>query len=488
MKNFVLLFLVIISICFGKTQTVLTLQPDPSSGKDAVLHGLSSQRNLNFGSNQQFVANAWTFSGEEAQIRSVIDFNLSSIPASATILSAYLQLFAWDSNSGMGQHSTESGENSCILQRITSDWNEQTITWDNQPTTTMSNQIEIPYSYYATQNYILDVTKLISDSKNNPNESFGFMLKLKNETSKRRMNFASSDHPNPQLRPKLIIVFSSVSNSNCLILQPSPESGKDALLHGLSSEINKNFGTNPQFIANAWTFGGEEAKIRSIIDFEISKLPKNIEIENAFLSLYSWASNTGMGVHSTESGSNECWIERVISDWNESLVTWNNQPTTTTNNRISIDKSNDGNQSYILDVTNLVKDYYNDQSHSFGLMIKLKSEISKRRMNFASSDHENANLRPKLLVTYKSTVKTKDADIVNFEIYPNPASSDIFIDSEYSIEDCIIKIYNLNGTIEYKDSNYQKGKKLNIDSLSKGLYILNLKNDSINCNKKLLIQ
>lgn len=488
MKHLIVLFLVINGIYFGNSQTVLTLQPDPTSGKDAILHGLSSQRDLNFGTNQQFVANAWTFSGEDAQIRSVIDFNLAAIPTSSSILSAYLQLYAWDSSSGMGQHSTESGENTCFLQRITSNWNEQTITWNNQPTTTESNQVEIPYTYYATQNFILDVTKLLIDTKNNPNQSFGFMLKLKNETSKRRMNFASSDHPNPQLRPKLIIVYSSVVNTNCLFVQPSPESGKDALLHGLSSEVNKNYGTNPQFVASAWTFGGEEAKIRSILDFEVSKLPKNIEIENAFLSLYSWGSNSGMGVHSTEAGSNECWIERIITDWSESSVSWNNQPQTTPLNRISIDESNDGNQSYILDITNLIKDYYNDQSHSFGLMIKLKSEIAKRRMNFASSDHENANLRPKLLVSYKSTVKTKDENIMNFEIYPNPASSDIYIISGNSKEDCTVEIYNLNGTIVYKNSNYHIGEILNLDSLSKGLYILNLKNDSAIYNKKLIIQ
>ncbi|MBK7094857.1 MAG: DNRLRE domain-containing protein [Saprospiraceae bacterium] len=175
------LFLIIFYVITGLTQSVLTLQPDPSSGKDAIIHGLASQRNLNFGTNQQFVANAWTFSGEEAQIRSVIDFDISSIPVTSTILSAYLQLYAWDSNSGMGQHSTEDGENTCVLQRITSDWNEQTITWNNQPTTTVTNQVEIPYSYYPTQNFILDVTKLIADKKNNPNQSFGFMIKLKNE-------------------------------------------------------------------------------------------------------------------------------------------------------------------------------------------------------------------------------------------------------------------------------------------------------------------
>jgi hypothetical protein len=58
------------------------------------------------------------------------------------------------------------------------------------------------------QDYIdIDVTELVKDIYENPEESHGFMLRLKYEYDYRRMFFATSDVGDPQKRPKLDIFY-----------------------------------------------------------------------------------------------------------------------------------------------------------------------------------------------------------------------------------------------------------------------------------------
>src|SRR6187549_2651072 len=95
MKKFTALFAVLLAFLSGQAQTTLTLQPNASTGKDAELFscipcGYSTR---NFGSIAENCAIAWTKNGADHKIRSLIQFDLSSIPAGSTIMSATLSLF-----------------------------------------------------------------------------------------------------------------------------------------------------------------------------------------------------------------------------------------------------------------------------------------------------------------------------------------------------------------------------------------------------------
>jgi len=201
------------SICFlfafnSFSQDTIILQPGPSEGKDTYLHGLDYCQNLNFGDDKQIPANAWTFQGVPGIVRGIIEFDLSSISNHTEIISSKLSLYAWDKLTCMEQHSMLSGSNTCEIQRVISPWDEMTVTWNNQPNTTTQNQILIPETNNPTQNFLdLDVTNLVIDMINNPNNSHGFLIKLKTEEYYRRMNFCSSNHENPELHPKLEIII-----------------------------------------------------------------------------------------------------------------------------------------------------------------------------------------------------------------------------------------------------------------------------------------
>jgi hypothetical protein len=140
----------------------------------------------------------------------VLGFDLSFIPANAVIQNANLSLYAWDRTDGMGQHQALSGPNGFWLQRITSSWDEASVTWNHQPTVTTTNQAVLPESVSPTQDYTnIDVTAMVQDMVQNPSAGYGMLLRLQDEAYYRRVNFCSSDHPNPGLRPRLAVAYST---------------------------------------------------------------------------------------------------------------------------------------------------------------------------------------------------------------------------------------------------------------------------------------
>lgn len=495
LTNLLFIFTLLCSGNIINAQVTITLQPDGDDGKDALIHGLSSEINVNYGSNPQFSATAWTFQGVSGTVRSALEFDLSSIPPGSIIDEARLSLYAWDLDEGMGKHSTLSGSNASILQRITSAWNESTIDWTSHPETTSLNQVEIEQTTNEDQNFEdIDVTLLVRDMMAEPNESFGFLLRLQNETFYRRVNFASSDHSNSELHPKLVITYSPpIVSDTCVIIRPGSEAGKDAILHGLLSEVNKNYGHNPQFLASTWTFQGVLGSVRSIVDFDLSELPEDLIINSARLSLYAWDSDEGFGQHSNVSGSNSSWLKRVTSEWDENTVTWTNKPSTTEMNKVEIPATSSPDQNFLdINVSYLVQDYFDQPNSSFGFQMELNNESAYRLMNFASSDHENSNLHPQLKVCYDFTSNIYEhipLD-VKFNIYPNPGNNFININLSNNLDEISqfdVTIIDANGKNVFNDSDLLPSSQIDISTLPQGVYFVEIISNSKRSIQKLIV-
>ncbi|MCP4124598.1 MAG: VWA domain-containing protein, partial [Bacteroidetes bacterium] len=146
----------------GEESETIILQPDAEDGQDAHLSSL--EPNLNLGDHKDLNAVAWTSGGQISNVRNVFQFaGLSVIPQSTQILSAKLSLFNNPTASNgflNGEHSSYSGSNESVIQRVTSSWDEYSVTWDNQPTTTTQNQVTVPQSTSPHQDYEIDVTDL----------------------------------------------------------------------------------------------------------------------------------------------------------------------------------------------------------------------------------------------------------------------------------------------------------------------------------------
>lgn len=196
----------------------------------------------------------------------------------------------------------------------------------------------------------------------------------------------------------------SAKTCQLLSLQPGSE-GKDAYIHNNSTT---NMGYHVDFNCMAWTSSGNSVFVRSLIDFDFSLIPDNTIIKSAKLSLYNnpnSLNNSGKhseaSVYPTTGGDNGAYLKRITSSWEENLVTWSNQPTTTSTNQVLIPASTNSHQDYIdIDITTLLQDIINNKSTSYGLMLTLKTEVNYRALIFASSDNSDATKHPKLIIEY----------------------------------------------------------------------------------------
>jgi len=132
---------------------------------------------------------------------------MSVIPANATLVSATLGLHA-NPNPVTIPTANYGSNNAFLIQRVTSPWSESTVTWNTQPTTTTQNEVLVPQSTSSGQSYLnLDVTALVNDMRNDPQNSFGFMMRLVNEIPYNGRDFASSDHPDSTKWPSITYCF-----------------------------------------------------------------------------------------------------------------------------------------------------------------------------------------------------------------------------------------------------------------------------------------
>jgi hypothetical protein len=210
MKNTSLkLITIIFFLSFSSfSQTTIVLQPGPTKGKDASTNSRSYSVNVNNGSTPAFQARCWTWGGTPGCIRSFIQFDLSSIPDSSIINSAFLTLTHNETTDVPNGHSSASGSNTGYLRRISSTWNEFSITHNNQPTTVTTNQVILPTSTSILQDYTINVKALVQDMVKDSANSFGFMMRLITEQHYRALLFASSDYPDSTRWPKLEISYS----------------------------------------------------------------------------------------------------------------------------------------------------------------------------------------------------------------------------------------------------------------------------------------
>ena len=191
----------------------MVLQPGPDGGKDAMISNLEPEKN--FGGHKYFEA---TFLSEPVLTvmrlnRSLIAFNLPQTFRSIQIKKVMLRLsyevpVPFDSTIFIG--TTPGNFIGGVLQQVVEPWEEYGVTWSKQPKTTEINQVYIP-PFIRNTNFIeIDVTKLFVPPVNTdpvvyPN--YGMLFRLWPEDKWPGFRFASSDHPNAALRPKLTIFY-----------------------------------------------------------------------------------------------------------------------------------------------------------------------------------------------------------------------------------------------------------------------------------------
>jgi hypothetical protein len=206
-----------LKIPWGSLYRVIELQPGPYKGKDAMISNLNPDKN--FGDYKYFEA---TFLSEPVLTvmrsnRSLIGFNLDTLPKSAVIKKVILGL-AYDlpipfdstyitTNTGPVSGIAWYG---AVLQQVVEPWEESKVTWNTQPKTIEMNQVYISPFIRNTNIIQVDVTNLFvnpatTDGALYPN--YGMLFKTWPADRFPGFRFASGDYPVATMRPKLTIYY-----------------------------------------------------------------------------------------------------------------------------------------------------------------------------------------------------------------------------------------------------------------------------------------
>lgn len=482
-------FIGILSLIFVicQAQDTITVEFGTDHIKDAYINIVNSQTN---GSSQSLIASVWTHWGEYGTGRSLIGFDFSDVEEDKKVIDARLNLYH-DPTSGHEGHSNMGGDNTGMIFRITEQWLEDSVTWDNQPATTNTNSVLIPAPDSEIANFLnVDITPIIQDMIRHPESSDGFMIKLFSEDSLyRSLVFTSSDHPINSLHPTIVITYvTNLPADSVYTMQPDGEQGNDAYINSIVSYTKED---QQSLVSSVWELDEGWGIGRSVINFDMSYIDPELTITLAELSLFH-DPNSSIEGHYNNGESNEILISRITEYWNEDNINWDNQPTISTENQILVPSSNIQNQDYLdIDVTDIVIAMMDNPEESFGFSIRLANEESQdynRNVVFASSDHMSPELRPRLVIyTYDYTSFDDFSNIENCVlVYPNPGKGNFKVQIFNNQDPIQYSVFDSFGNNDITGETNANEFNINLHSQPSGVYLLSIARKYNVTNKKLI--
>lgn len=199
---------------FPNQQTVL--QPGVTAGQDTYLYEWENTWNYGL-STSLWVRNNWA----NSFAYSLFNFDVSSIPTEAKIISATLELW---------QNTPSSLGGNVAVRRITSDWSEGiqtggigTASWNESDAAVAWSSAGGDYSSIVSANttipaatvdwYQWEIASLVSGWVSDAASNQGFILTP--ESVNTYVEFSSSDSGDPTLRPKLTITYACECGQTC---------------------------------------------------------------------------------------------------------------------------------------------------------------------------------------------------------------------------------------------------------------------------------
>lgn len=203
MKNIFYIILVVVFTligCNSSSQREIIIIQDPVKEQDAIISSLENNKNFSTEENNHLYVG---INGENTNITRVL-INFKEIPRNVVIDSAYLSL-KFNTTSIYGKQ--HYGINQFVVSRIISPWDKEDVTWNNKPVVSEFNKVYQDNVVLNNDPNRINLTKLVQEISDDYENSYGFELRLLNETQNALLLLASSNNPNKDLRPKLQIYY-----------------------------------------------------------------------------------------------------------------------------------------------------------------------------------------------------------------------------------------------------------------------------------------
>ncbi len=220
MKNCLLLAVVLAAL--GWTQTFYPAADAYISQGDPI---------TNYGTQGWLISygNPWSL-----VYRTLMRFDLSSIPPGTPISAATVNLYMWD------QAGTDF---SVDIHKVLASWTETGVTWSNQPSFNATVEASLPYQGYTWWHFT--ITALVQDWVNNPGSNYGMILRnnpeIPGDNGGRFAKFYSRD--TTINRPYLLITAVGIEENTYeafsdLQIRPNPFSGNTSITFSTTKDEN----------------------------------------------------------------------------------------------------------------------------------------------------------------------------------------------------------------------------------------------------------
>jgi len=188
---------------------------------------------------------------------------------------------------------------------------------------------------------------------------------------------------------KLIMLTAALSCAAAfaaeLVLQPGAD-GKDAMVNIMEPSVN--FGNYKYLMVNF----GPATEVRGFAEFEGLSSISGGTVNTAYLDLW---------IDTANSTDYDFGIYRVTASWEESSVTWQNQPAFVAEPYATIKVSGAPGGPYTWDVKSLVQEWAAGTYTNYGLVLKrVNMQYPSNWPYFCSGDNSNSSYRPRLRVDY----------------------------------------------------------------------------------------
>lgn len=201
-----------------------------------------------------------------------------------------------------------------------------------------------------------------------------------------------------------------------LTLHVNDGNGGDTFIHDGPTQQYNNYSNVPALNIYAWTNSGQPGIKRSFLKFDLSIVPPDAVVNNARLSLFYNPDDAAEGID-THSGDNDWVIQRTVSPWDPTTVTWNTQPQVTDEHAVSMPAAATGTDDFVdIDVTDLVRDML--AAGDGGFRLSLQVENIHRMLILASSEDPVPARRPRLELDVELRTGIDDA--------PSPTSVQVW--------------------------------------------------------------
>ncbi len=273
------------------------VSPDPSYSGTEDSYIRETSPTSNFG-NETFLSADGTdqdpSNGSFGELQSVIQWDISAVPASATVQSAFITLELFDISSGPYE-----------IYSIDVAWNESTVNWnDIAPNTGTTLLGTIPAGQSGENVIILNTDGIQLIQSWVDGSIFNNGIVIKSGGTNNGIDIRSSEAAIAGTRPKLTLAYSGGSPTQMQTLISNRDSYVD------ETTPNTNFGNEIFINADGDNGGGE---LISVIGWDLSFIPAGSQIQ---------AVSVILNLFDVSSGNYE--IVSTNASWDEGTVTWNN--------------------------------------------------------------------------------------------------------------------------------------------------------------------